>query len=74
MRRQILDGSFSGCRSDVCVFIRGKTLRLRRDMTGPIADIIATNWTELATGPEMVKLAHDAPLDLICGSKENFEN
>jgi wyosine [tRNA(Phe)-imidazoG37] synthetase (radical SAM superfamily) len=68
VRKQILDGSFSGCRSDVCLFIRNKTLPLRRDKTGPIAKIIATNRTELATGPEVVKLAHDDSCNLSCPS------
>jgi MoaA/NifB/PqqE/SkfB family radical SAM enzyme len=68
MRKQILDGSFGGCRSDVCTLIRSKTLPLRRDMTGPIADIIANNRIELATGPEWVKLAHDASCNLSCPS------
>jgi wyosine [tRNA(Phe)-imidazoG37] synthetase (radical SAM superfamily) len=68
MRKQILDGSFSGCRSDVCQFIRSKTLPLRKDMTGPTADIIATDRTELATGPETVKLAHDDSCNLSCPS------
>ena len=68
MRKQILDGSFSGCRSDVCQFIRSKSLPLRRDMTGPTADIIATGRTELATGPEVVKLAHDDSCNLSCPS------
>ena len=68
IRKQILDGSFSGCRSDVCLAIRGKTLSLRRDMTGPMADIIATSRTELATGPEVVKLAHDDSCNLSCPS------